>query len=246
MNHLAHPAPKVDAVISVTSAPEVDAATASSAQVVEPATVEPSKPVEPAGVFDPNMDAPRMKEAMKENSLSVRALRGSNGADFEAVVALLRGAPHKNFLKRLFPLCFDERDFIAFGEVKRFVVIKGTSCFVFTEATETQPLYAIPLDDVLPVMEDPKKPDKFSVTISPTSAKTQNADLVTVLLKYQDGSHAYQFTFDTSKDRSLPKRFYDVVHNASKSEANAVTASIIRAKAVGEKAAKAQPSKELT
>jgi hypothetical protein len=245
MNQLAHPAPKVDAVVSVTSAPEVDAATATSAQVVEPATVERVKPVDPAGLFDPTMDAPRMKEVVKENSLSVRALRGSNGADFEAVVALLRGAPHKNFLKRMFPVCFDERDFVAFGEVKRYVVVKGNSCFVFTEETEIQPLYAIPLNDVRPVMEDPKKPDKFSVTISPTSAKTQNADLVTVLLKYQDGSHAYQFTFDTSKDRSLAKRFYDVVHKAAKSQKKVVTASVIRAEAVGEMAAEAQPSKEL-
>ena len=226
-------------------APDVDAATAASAQVVESVTVDRAKPVDPASLFDPKIDAPRMKEAVKENSLSVRALRGSNGADFESVVALLRGAPHKNFFKRVFPLCFDERDFVSFGEVKRFVVIKGNSCFVFTEETEIQPLYAIPLDDVRPVMEDPKKPDKFSVTISPTSAKAANADLVTVLLKYRDGSHAYQFTFDTSKDRSLAKRFYDVVQNATKSKAKVVTASVIQANAVGEKAAKAQPSKEI-
>ena len=244
MNHLAQPAPKIEA-LSVEKAPKVEPATTDSAQVVEPATVEQAQAVLPALLFDPKRDVPQAKEVTKEKGISVKALRGTTGADFESVVALLRGAPKKNFLKKALPLFFDERDFVSFGEVKRFVVIKGDSCFVFTEDTEIQPLYAIPLDEVRPVMEDPKKPDKNSVTISPTSANTKNADLVTVLLKYHNGSQAYQFTFNTSKDRSVAKRFYDTVQNASKAKSKTVTASILRANDVGKEAAKAQPNVEI-
>lgn len=91
-------------------------------------------------------------------------------------------------------------------------------------------------------MEDPNKPEKTSVTISPTSSKGSRADLVTVLLRYHDGSHAYQFTFDTSNDRSVAKRFYGAVERASKADVTTVTASIVLAKTLGQQAAKAQPA----
>lgn len=242
MNQLAQPAPRVDAPFSA-KAPEVEAAVTNSAQVVEPGTADRAQYVEAAALFDPKVDAPQAKETLEARGLSVKALRGQNGADFESIVAVLRGAPQKTFLRRYLPLCFDERDFVSFGEVKRFVVIKGSCCFVFTEETDVKPLYAIPLDEVRPIMEDRNKPDKASVTISPTSSKGTSADLATVLLKYNNGTHAYQFTFDTSSDRSLAKRFYDAVEHASNAEGTAVTASVIRAKAVGDEAAKAQPEK---
>lgn len=49
--------------------------------------------------------------------MSVKALRGGAGADFEGDAAVLRGAPKKNILKKALPLFFDERDFVAYGEV---------------------------------------------------------------------------------------------------------------------------------
>ena len=49
--------------------------------------------------------------------MSVAALRGDSGADFEGNAAVLRGAPKKDILKRFLPLFFDERDFVAYGEV---------------------------------------------------------------------------------------------------------------------------------
>ncbi len=242
MNQLALPAPKVEAAFS-SRAPDVEAATTNRARVEEPGTAEPAQSVEAAALFDPKVDAPRPKETLVEKGISVRALRGENGADFESIVAVLRGAPEKNFLRRWIPCCFDERDFISFGEVKRFVVIKGNCCFVFTEETDVQPIYAIPLDEVRPFMEDPSKPEKTSVTVSPTSSKGTSADLVTVLLRYHDGAHAYQFTFDASNDRSVAKRFYDAVERASKADVTTVTASITLAKTLGQQAAKAQPEK---
>mmetsp|Transcript_6257 Transcript_6257/g.10358 ORF Transcript_6257/g.10358 Transcript_6257/m.10358 type:complete len:244 (+) Transcript_6257:93-824(+) len=242
MNHLAQPAPKVEAAM-VGNAPRVEEAKTDHARVVEPATVEKAKAVGPAVLFDGKRDAPTAKEATKERGISVKALRGTTGADFESVAALLRGAPKKNFLKKYLSLFFDERDFVSFGEVKRFVIIKGECCFVFLDDSDIQPLYAIPLDEVNAIMEDPKCPDKFSVTISPTSTNGTKDDFKTVLLKYcKDGSHAYQVTFDISKDASAAKRFFDVVQHSTKTKT--VTSSIFHAKAIGKEAAKAQPTND--
>ena len=115
---------------------------------------------------------------------------------------------------------------------------------MYAEKTDPAPLYAIPLETVQGILEDPKNPDKHIVTISPTSNSNQaKANLATVLLKERDtGKQLYQFTFDTTSDKSIPKRFLDIVNSKSKSSGGqVVTASIVTAKAVGEKAAKLQP-----
>lgn len=245
MNDLAEPAPKVATAV-VGKAPTVDEAKTEDAQVVAPATVEKATEVGPAVPYDVKKDAAKIKHASHEKGISVKALRGTTGADFESVAALLRGAPKKNFLKKHFSLIFDERDFVSFGEVKRFVIIKGDCCFVFTDDSDIQPLYAIPLDEVTAIMEDPKKPDKFAVTISPTHlGNASKVEYKTVLLKYRsDGSQAYQFTFDSTTDKSVAKRFLDVVQNSAKAKAKTVTASIFNANTVGKEAAKAQPMNE--
>lgn len=128
----------------------------------------------------------------------------------------------------------------------RYVLIKGDCCFVFTEQDDSAPIYAIPLDEVYPMLEDPKRPDKGSVTISPTvNANMSKDELVTVLFKYRkDGSQAYQFTFNTHSDKSLAKRFLDAVERGSSgknTKGGPVTASVMNAKNVGDGAAKAQP-----
>lgn len=243
MNHLAQPAPKVEAVF-VGKAPLVEEAKTDDARVVSAATVEKAIAVGPAVLFDPKRDAPQMKVTSQETGISVQALRGTSGADFESTVALLRGAPKKNFLKKHLPLFFDERDFVSFGEVRRFVVIKGDCCFVFFDDKDVQPLYAIPLDEVIGFVEDPKKPDKLSVTISPNSTNGSKDEMITVLLKYRiNGLQAYQFTFDASADRSVAKRFLDVVQNST-TKPKTVSASIYTANTVGKEAAKSQPDNE--
>jgi hypothetical protein len=63
----------------------------------------------------------------KLGGISVEALRGESGADFEGNAAVLRGAPKKDILKRFLPLFFDERDFVAYGEVRENLGI----CFCF-------------------------------------------------------------------------------------------------------------------
>ena len=127
----------------------------------------------------------------------------------------------------------------------RFVLIKGDCCFVFAEQDDPAPLYAIPLDEVYPILENPKKPDIASVTISPTvNANMSKDDMVTVLFKYRkDGSQAYQFTFNTHSDKSLGKRFFDTVEQSSsgKGKGGPVSGSVVHAKNVGGEARKAQP-----
>jgi hypothetical protein len=97
------------------------------------------------------------------------------------------------------------------------VLIKSGCCFVFTEKTDLSPLYAIPLEDVTAVVEDPRHPDSESVAISPLYPSNKPKDsMVTVLMKYHDGQQAYQFTFDTTKDRSIVKRFMDALQYCGK------------------------------
>jgi hypothetical protein len=161
--------------------------------------------------------------------------------------AVLRGAPAKNFLQRWLPCFFDERDFVSMGEVARYVFVKGNCIFVYGQETDPSPLYAIPLESVQAVQENPKKPDKHSVTISPR-VNTNNAreNLVTILLSDRaTQKHAYQFTFDVSHDKSIAKRFLDLINFVGKTAgAQVVTASVMKAQNVGEVAEKQQPAKK--
>lgn len=132
------------------------------------------------------------------------------------------------------------------SQVLRFVLIKGDCCFVFTEQDDPAPIYAIPLDEVYPLLENPKRPDKGSITISPTAnGNMSKSDLVTILFKYKkDGSQAFQFTFNTHSDKSIAKRFLDTVERCSSgknSGSGPVRASVIHAKGVGTAAKKGQP-----
>jgi hypothetical protein len=180
--------------------------------------------------------------------LSVSSLRGQTGATFESYAAILRGAPEKNFLKVCLPCIYDERDFVTFGEVKKYCLIKGSTCFIFLQDTDLAPLYAIPLDEVYAIQEDPSHPDPASITVSPVPGTNKSRQtMVTIMLKYRkDDSQAYQFTFDTEQDSSLAKRFLDAVelgHATSKKSGGGVaTASILRANVVAKTAAKQQPN----
>ena len=178
--------------------------------------------------------------------MSVAKLSGSSGADFESQAAVLRESPKKNLLQVWLPFIFDERDFVSFGEVLRFVLIKGNCCFVFADKESHAPIYAIPLEEVTARLEDPNHPDASSFTISPSPQKRfrnkTKKEFATVLLNYRnDGSHAYQFTFETSNDASIAKRFCALIEESITTKNRAVTASVQKAKAFGIYAAKSQP-----
>ena len=138
--------------------------------------------------------------------------------------SVLRGVREKNLLAKLLPCVFGERDFVSYGEVLRYVVVKGDSCFIFTEESDPSPLYAIPLHDKMAILEDPNQPEGTSLTISPTFKNISKEDLDTVLLKYRgSGKIAYQFTFNKRDGSNLADGFLGVVCSSSKkSYANGV------------------------
>jgi hypothetical protein len=150
--------------------------------------------------------------------------------------ALIKGPVMRNFLRRWLPLFFDERDFVSFGEVTRYIFVKGNCIFVYGQDTDVSPLYAIQLETVRAIQEDPKNPDKDSFTISPrVNTNEARENLVTIiLLNAETGKHAYQITFDTVNDKSVAKRFLVVLsRNAKHYGSEVVTASVVKAKAVG-------------
>ena len=126
--------------------------------------------------------------------------------------SVLRGVREKNLLAKLLPCVFGERDFVSYGEVLRYVVVKGDNCFIFTEESDPSPLYAIPLHDKLAILEDPNQPEGTSLTISPTFKNIAKEDLDTVLLKYRGSAKiAYQFTFNKRDGSNLADGFLGVV-----------------------------------
>ena len=116
-------------------------------------------------------------------------------------------------LRRLASIVYDERDFVSYGEVARFVFVKGNCIFIYGQDTDPKPLYAILLGSVVAIKEDPNKPDKDSYTVSPrVDTNEARKDLVTILLKDRKTmEQLYQITFDTSKDKDVAKRFMHVL-----------------------------------
>jgi hypothetical protein len=261
MSNLAPPAPRASAVIAGQATPSSEPAVADRVQQSPPVQAQPMEPADPCIPYDDpaNFKSTTVHLVTKDGNvmattknsgittlLSVSSLRGQTGATFESYAAILRGAPEKNILKVCLPCIYDERDFVAFGEVKKYCVIKGSTCFIFLEDTDLAPLYAIPIDEVYAVQEDPNHPDPASITVSPVPGTNKpRKTVVTIMLKYKrDDSQAYQFTFDTEQDVSLAKRFLDAVEmgNTSKSGGGVATASILRANVVGKTAAQQQPN----
>lgn len=262
MSNLAPPAPRASAAVAE-KAPSGEPAVADRVQQSPQVQAQPMEPADPCIPYDDpsNFSLSTVHLVKKDGSvigmtknsgittlLSVSSLRGTSGATFESYAAILRGAPEKNILKVCLPCLYDERDFVSFGEVKKYCLIKGSTCFVFLQDTDLAPLYAIPLDEVYPVQEDPNHPDPASITVSPMPGTNKpRKSVVTIMLKYRrDDSQAYQFTFDTEQDVSLAKRFMDAVEMgntaAKKSCGGVATASIVRANVVAQKAAQQQPN----
>ncbi|CAB9499565.1 expressed unknown protein [Seminavis robusta] len=222
MKDLAAPAPKVETVkVEPASHTEASEPLVEPALAVEPAYAEPAKCVERAEtVDDPRKFAPaNALNAMKEKSkIGVETLR-QQGVDFEGRAGICRGgAPKKNFFKVVMPLFFDQRDYITFSEIARYLVIQGGCCFVFLESTDPSPLYAFSLHELTAEIENLDKPDKASFTVNPISnTNKQHPSLVNVLLRNygKEKELEYQIVLDTEKDKGIVKRFLDVVQRNS-------------------------------
>jgi len=209
-------------------APIVDEANAQPPQeseniVVRPAEISASpetaspKIVAPA-TTDYNKFAPKITHQEASN-LSVSALK-QQGTDFESKAAVIKGSVKKDWLKRCLPLIYDERDFVSYGEVLRYLFIKGNCIFVYGQKSDPKPLFVIQLETIRAEIEDSKQPHKNSYTISPQSGNNMtSSSLVTVLLMdgfSKSGKQLYQITFDISTDKSVVKRFMDILRTNTK------------------------------
>lgn len=194
--NLAPPAPKVESAVADAAA-AVEAAAATRAPQSQEVRTSAAPTVEgavegAATVAVPDQTTPAHLSAQ---TLAKTALWSGRAA------VIPGGAPKKDALKRWLPAVFDERDFVAFGEVEHFVVVAGASVFVFLRETDQRPLYALDLRECARyVREDPKRQHKQSVTISPLpKTNLPRPTLVTFLLWQND--QIYQITVDAEFDK---------------------------------------------
>ncbi len=119
-------------------------------------------------------------------------------------------------LGKIIPMLYDDRDFVAYGEIERYVVVQDNTCFVYTESTDPSPLYTIPIESLKAVREDPRKPHKRSLTVRPKpNSSLQGCGLETILLLDDNDKLAFQFTFDLSRGKSLADDFMAAVVEAN-------------------------------
>eukprot|EP00591_Stephanopyxis_turris_P002911 CAMPEP_0195527242 /NCGR_PEP_ID=MMETSP0794_2-20130614/28773_1 /TAXON_ID=515487 /ORGANISM="Stephanopyxis turris, Strain CCMP 815" /LENGTH=275 /DNA_ID=CAMNT_0040658109 /DNA_START=110 /DNA_END=937 /DNA_ORIENTATION=- len=268
---LATPAPIVGPA-TVENAPLVEPATVTPVQPKHPATAEPATHVEPATAEPAMMDTDQLikqqpshgstipcmpcqhshayhpTNGVATNGASVNTLRGGRGADFEGYCGILRAAAKHSLIQLLGNCCMKERDFVAYGEVRRFALLKDTFCFVFEDEDGTSPLYAIPMSNLSAVVEDESDPHPSSNTISPSGVSHGPVGAYETVLLFKDGNKLeYQFTFDVRKDGGMAKRFANAVQNYNKNGegqhqgGGLQTASAIHAKNVFASKAKYQP-----
>lgn len=230
---LASPAPIVEEA-KVQAAEESGAVKVEAAEVVEEPTIEAAPAVSGAITGDYKKFAPKV-EPTKPSLLSVAELK-KQGTEFESEAGVIKGGVEKDTLKRFLPLFFDERDFVSYGEVRRYIFVRGAFIFVYGEKNDPTPLYVVDISNFKATIENPKKPDKYSFTISPQAGTNKSESyFTTVLLKDKKSKkQAYQFTFDTRNDKSLIKRFMDVLSlNAQKFQGKVVSASVVEDKMGG-------------
>ena len=182
----------------------------------------------------------QQEQSINNNKLSVDELRASASHTilFEAEAGVIIGQAEKSLCQRLFPL-FDERVFLSYGEVKRYILLTtdgiGTTIFVYVDITDPTPLYIIELSQSTstgqallmykPVKEDRNNPEFYSHTISPEAntgiafqENKSRESLESVLLK-KGKDVAFQFAFDKSKaggGKDVCEKFIAAVMSSSK------------------------------
>jgi len=212
---LAQPAPTVGEAKA--QAPIVSkSVVVEAAEISEEPNIEAAPVVSGAVVGDYQKFAPKITP-QQASILSVAELK-KQGTDFESEAGVIKGYVKKDILKRLLPFFYDERDFVSYGEVRRYVFVRGNCMFIYADKSDPRPLYVIELHKFRAEIENPNKPDKFSFTISPQAGTNMPPSYYsTVLLKEKHSTkQSYQLTFDTRNDKSLIKRFMDVMTINSK------------------------------
>lgn len=118
------------------------------------------------------------------------------------------------FLSRFLPAIYDQRDFVTYGEISRYVAVKDDVLFVYAVRNDPTYLYTVPLGTLQAVKEDPKKPHKRSVTISPgygSGISRQDENIENVILVDAKGNLVYQLAFNCKDDKEFANRFISAV-----------------------------------
>lgn len=114
-------------------------------------------------------------------------------------------------------------DFVSYGEIRRYVAIKDHVLFVYAEKSDPNYIYTVPLGSLKAVKEDPKKPHKRSVTVSPgygVGKDRQDSRMVNVLLLDDRGKLAYQVAFNTKDYPGSDDKFILAVQYVNIAEKN--------------------------
>merc|ERR1712151_1236384 len=146
------------------------------------------------------------------NNLSVNDLEP---IDFQSKAAVPHETVKKTFFHKMLPFTQNERHFVPYGEVARYVVVKNEYVFVYFEKTDLRPLYTLRLSrNLYPEYENNDKPHSKSVTINPSinTNRTKAEQFKTVLLlETKTKKLKHQFTFDISEDNTIAKRFFETI-----------------------------------
>lgn len=182
--------------------------------------VVPAEKVEPAIVInDPRQFAPMEKLQQKYRSetydVPVAKLR-ETGITFEGLVGISKGLVMtltRLTLGKVLPALYNDRDFVSYGEIERYIAVKNFTIFVYAEETSPTPLYTIPLGTLKAIIEDPHNPHERSLTVSPLPNTNKPGEgLVTVILLDDMDALAFQFTFDIYKGyRAMAEDFVSAV-----------------------------------
>jgi hypothetical protein len=207
-------------------APKVEEALAPKVEYVEPAIAEMARPsdsivmVQPPPIVEPATTEYDTKTVQHEyepiHPMSVEGMRNNPiGINyFESYAAILPIAPDKNFIQKVLPCLYGDRDFVTYGEAKKYCFIKGTECIIYNDMTDPVPLYKISLgSNIYAAIEDPTRPDVCSTTISPIpNTNLPRPEMKTVLLRLQSNHQMiYQFTFDSTNDKDVAQRFLQTI-----------------------------------
>jgi hypothetical protein len=211
--NLASPAPLVEPAEALP--PEIsERAIASRATCSEAAVADPPTPVDAAVANITSALSNRVSAPA-----SVEALRARTTIDLETYAGILCDRPVRTLLQILLPCLYGGPVCVAYGEIKKYLVIMGATCFVYAEEHDPAPLYSFPLSEMEAYIDDPKHPHVDTYIVDPVSPNSRtNPKLRTVLLRHKyDGSYAYQITFnvDTS-GKDVAETFVDIVARASK------------------------------
>ena len=162
------------------------------------------------------------------NDIPIQKLNeGSTGIGFEGTAGVCKGMTVTGarkctlFLSRFLPSIYDQRDFVSFGEITRYVAVKDDVLFVYGEKNDPTYIYSVPLGTLRAVKEDPSNPHKRSVSVSPgygTGVSRQDKNIENVILMDAEGELVYQVSLNCKNDKEIADRFIAAVTNINLAE----------------------------